>query len=196
MVYTGRMTRSLPKILAAILTLLVVGAFGYWGLWNLFHPPAVVAVSPSAVKHPVKAIEVPSGWKKIDTKQGFSFYAPPGTQHYPLQGKDSFVGEITGPAFSLRYDFGFWSNDLSDAKNEQNYSEEQAVIDGRDGLIRRATFSSEGGQTYFAGLYVQQAVFHREYPGHWAALEIHGSASSPQDRAIVERMFKTVQFGP
>jgi hypothetical protein len=194
MVYAGPMSRF--KILVAVLTLAVVGAFAYWALRPLVHPPAVVAVSPSAIKHPVKAVEVPPGWVKIDTKQGFSFYAPPGTQFHPLKGEDSFVGEIVGPAFSLRYDFGFWSNDLSDAKNEQDYSEEQVVVHGRDGLIRRATFSSPDGQTYFAGLYVQQAVFHREYPGRWAALEIHGSALTMQDRAIVERMFKTVQFGP
>ena len=192
MVYTDRMTRF--KILAALLTLAIVGAFAYWGLRPLVHPPAVVAVPQSAIRHPVKAIEVPFGWVKIDTKQGFTFYAPPGTQFHPLQGEDSFVGEIAGPAFNLRYDFGFWSNDLGDAKNEQDYSEEPAVIDGRDGLIRRATLSSEGGPSYFAGLYVQQAVFHREYPGRWAALEIHGTAPSKQDRAVVERMFKTVQF--
>ena len=194
MVYTGRMTRSLPRFLAAILTLAIVGAFAYWALRPLVHPPAVVAVSPSAIKHPGKAIEVPPGWVKIDTKQGFTFYAPLGTQFHPLSGKDSFVGEIAGPAFNLRYDFGFWSNDLGDAKNEQDYSEEPAVIDGRDGLIRRATFFSADGPSYFAGLYVQQAVFHREYPGRWAAVEIHGSALSTEDRAIVERMFKTVQF--
>ncbi len=188
------MTRSLPKFLAAILTLLVIGGFAYWGLRPLVQPPAMVAVSPSAIKHPVKPIEVPPGWTKIDTRQGFSFYAPPGTQLNPLQGKDSFIGEIASPAFSLRYDFGFWSNDLSDARNNPDYSEEQVVINGRDGLIRRATFASANGPTYFAGLYVQQAVFHREYPGRWAALEIHGSALTTQDRAIVERMFKTVQF--
>ena len=79
-------------------------------------------------------------------------------------------------------------------RTSQDYSEEPAVIDGRDGVIRRATLSSAGGPSYFAGLYVQQAVFHREYPGRWAALEIHGTAPSKQDRAVVERMFKTVQF--
>jgi hypothetical protein len=192
MVYTGRMSRF--KILAAILTLVVIGGFAYWALRPLVHPPAVVDVPISAITHGVTAIEFPSGWVKMDTKQGFSFYAPPGTQFHPLQGKDSFVGEIAGPAFSLRYDFGFWSNDLGDAKNSQDYSEEQVVIDGRDGVIRRATFSSENGQTYFAGLYVQQAVFHREYPGRWAALEIHGSALTTQDRATIEQLFKTVQF--
>jgi hypothetical protein len=188
------MSRSYPLILATILTLLVVGGFAYWALGPLIHPPAVVAVSPSAIKHPVKPVEVPPGWVKIDTRQGFSFYAPPGTQFSPREGKDSFLGDIAGPAFGLQSDFGFWSNDLSDAKNEQDYSEELVVIDGRDGLIRRATFSSPDGRTYFAGLYVQQAVFHNEYPGRWAALEIHGSARTPQDRAMVERLFRTVQF--
>ena len=101
MVYTGRMTRSLPRFLAAILTLAIVGAFAYWALRPLVHPPAVVAVSPSAIKHPGKAIEVPPGWVKIDTKQGFTLYAPPGTQFHPLPGEDSFVGEITGPAFQF-----------------------------------------------------------------------------------------------
>ena len=71
MVYTDRMTRF--KILAAILTLAIVGAFAYWALRPLVHPPAVVDVPISAIKHGVTAIEVPSGWVKIDTKQGFSF---------------------------------------------------------------------------------------------------------------------------
>ena len=192
MVYTDRMSRS--KILATVLTLLVIGGFAYWALRPLVHPPAVVDVPLSAVKHSVTAIEIPSGWEKIDTKQGFSFFAPPGTRFQRLHGKDSSVGEIVGRTFHLQYDFGFYSNDLGDAKNNRDYSEDQVVIDGRDGLIRRATFSSPDGQTYFAGLYVQQAVFHREYPGRWAALEIHGTAASTQDRTTIEQLFKTVQF--
>jgi hypothetical protein len=182
------------KILAAILTLLIIGGFAYWALRPLVHPPAVVDVPLSAIKHGVTAIEFPSGWVKIDTQQGFSFYAPPGTRFQQLPGKDSSVGEIVGPTFHLQYDFGFYSNDLSKAKNSQDYSEDQVVIDGRDGMIRRATLSSEGGPSYFAGLYLQQAVFHREYPGRWAALEIHGSALTTQDRTTIEQMFKTVQF--
>ena len=185
------MSRSYAFIAAAVLTLLILGAFAYWALGGLVHPRVAV---PLVVRGPVAAIEAPADWQKIDTKQGFSFYAPPGTQFHPLQGEDSFVGEISGPAFMLQYDFGYFSNDLSDAKNNPDYSEEAVSIDGRSGLVRRATLLSEAGSHYFVGLYVREAVFHSDYPGRWAALEIHGTAASVQERAIVERMFKTIQF--
>ena len=186
------MSRSFALIAAAVLTLLVLGGFAYWALGGLVHPR--VAVPLSAVRSPIAAIEAPADWQKIDTKQGFSFYAPPGTHFQPLQGEDSFVGEISSPTFMLQYDFGFYSNDLSDAKNNPDYSEESVSIYGRNGLVRRATLQSEAGPHYFVGLYVREAVFHSDYPGRWAALEIHGTATSAQDRATVERMFKTIQF--
>ena len=186
------MSRSFALIAAAVLTLLILGAFAYWALGGLVHPRVYVPLS--AVNRPVAAIEAPADWQKIDTKEGFSFYAPPGTQFHPLQGEDSFVGEISSPAFMLQYDFGFYSNDLSDAKNNPDYSEEAVSIYGRSGLVRRATLQSEAGPHYFVGLYVREAVFHSDYPGKWAALEIHGTAATAQERAIVERMFKTIQF--
>ena len=188
------MSRTTAQILAALLTLIIVGIFAYWGLGGLIRHPATVQEPLSAARQPAETIEYPPDWQKIDTGQGFSFYAPPGTQFHALPGKDSALGEIAGPSFTLRSDFGFYSNDLHEAENYPDYSQQQVSVDGRDGLIRRATIASQGGPSYFVGLYVQQAVFHREYPGRWAALEIHGSTDSPQSRAMVEKMFLTIQF--
>ena len=188
------MSRTSALIAAAVLTLLILGAFAYWALGTLIHPQVTMPLS--VVRNSVAAINAPAGWQKIDTKQGFSFYAPPGTTFQPLQGEDSQIGEISGPTFMLRYDFGFYSNDLSDAKNNPDYSEESVSIQGRAGLVRRATLQSEAGPHYFVGLYVREAVFYSKYPGRWAALEIHGTTASAQDRATVEQMFKTIQFGP
>jgi len=189
------MSRTTAQIFAGLLTLVVVGIFAYWGLGGLIRHPATVQEPLSAARQPAETIEYPPDWQKIDTGQGFSFYAPPGTQFHALPETDSAVGEIVGPAFNLRSDFGFYSNDLSDAKNYPDYSQAQVSVDGRDGLIRRATMSAPGGPSTFVGLYIQQAVFHRAYPGRWAALEIHGSTDGPQSRATVEKMFLTVQFG-
>ncbi|MBU6299078.1 MAG: hypothetical protein KGJ79_07730 [Alphaproteobacteria bacterium] len=194
MVYTSGMSRSAAFIIAAVLTLAVAGAFTYWGLGGLIHPPSVVHEPLAAVRNPVVAIEVPPGWQQIDTKQGFSFYVPPGTQFHQLPGTDSFLGEITGPTFVLQYDFGFYSNDLSDAENNPDYSEKTMSVDGRNGLVRQATLREAEGWPYFIGLYIQQAVFHAAYPGRWAALEIHGTVASPQDRATVEQIFQTIRF--
>ncbi len=194
MVYTGGMSRSSALIIAAVLTLLIVGVFAYWGLGGLIHPPAVVQEPLSTMRQPLAAIEVPPGWTQIDTKQGFSFFAPPGTRFRQLPGTDSFLGEITGQTFVLQYDFGFYSNDLSEAKNNPDYSEETMSVDGRSGLVRMATLSEAEGWPYFIGLYIQQAVFHSEYPGRWAALEIHGTVAGPQDRATVEQIFQSIRF--
>lgn len=194
MVYIGGMSRSTALAIAAVLTLLVVGVFGYWAIGGLIHPPAVVEEPLSHIKRSVAAIEVPPGWIQIDTKQGFSFYAPPGTQFRQIAGTDSFLGEITGQTFVLQYDFGFYSNDLSDAENNPNYSEKTMLVDGRNGLVRQATLTEAEGWPYFIGLYIQQAVFHAAYPGRWAALEVHGTVAGPRDRATVEQIFQTIRF--
>ena len=189
------MPRPTAQLLAALLTLAVIGAVAYWGLGELVRHPATVPEPASAAHHYAQTIEYPPDWKETNTGQGFSFIAPPGTQFHVLPGTDSSVGEIVGPNFNLRYDFGFWSNNLSDAQNYPDYSQQQVSIDGRDGLIRRATMNSGGGPSYFVGLYVQQAVYDSAYPGRWAALEIHGSTTSPQARSEVEKMFATIRFG-
>ena len=188
------MSRTTAQILAGLLTLIVVGIFAYWGLGALIWHPATVPEPATAARPPGEAIEYPADWKEIDTGQGFSFYAPPGTQFHALPGRDSSIGEIVGPAFNLRTDFGFYSNNLHEVEDYPDYSQRQVSVDGRDGLVRRATMGSDNGASYFIGLYIQEAVFHRAYPGRWAALEIHGSADSPQSRAMVEKMFLTVQF--
>ncbi|MDE1985858.1 MAG: hypothetical protein KGJ28_04905 [Alphaproteobacteria bacterium] len=188
------MSRSTALAIAAVLTLLVVGVFGYWAIGGLIHPPTVVEEPLSHITRSVAAIEVPPGWTQIDTKQGFSFYAPPGTQFHQLPGTDSFLGEITGQTFVLQYDFGFYSNDLSDAENNPDYSEKTMSVDGRNGVVRQATLQEAEGWPYFIGLYVQQAVFHAAYPGRWAALEMHGTVASPEGRATVEQIFQTIRF--
>jgi hypothetical protein len=151
-------------------------------------------VAGPTVAHKVGEARVPRGWEKIDTGQGFSFYAPPGTRLHRLQGDDSSIGEIIGSTFSLQYDLGYYSNDSESAKSGRDYSEQHQSIDGRDSVIRRATFASGERWRYFSALYIEHAVYHYDYPGRWAALDIHGGAGSAKDRATVEQMFKTVKF--
>ena len=182
------MKRFVPWLVTAGLTIIIVAAILYWGAGSIWQPPASTPGADYG-RTAQAAVEHPPDWKKIDTGQGFSFYAPPHTQFEKLPGEDSARGDIQGPTFHLQSDFGFYSNTLEDAKTYPNYSEANVTIDGRPGILRQATM---GEGDYFIGLYIREAVFHYEYPGRWAALEVHGSTTTPQVRAEVELMLRTI----
>jgi len=133
---------------------------------------------------------------RLDTGQGFGFYAPTGVGHERRQGIDSAVGAIVAPGFRLQYDFGFYSNSLEGMRNEAAYSEYETRIDGRRAIIRRAILRGGNGPRYLIGLYVERAdwVWAPSLQGAWRRLGIVGAAATEQDRDTVERMFTTIHF--
>jgi hypothetical protein len=57
---------------------------------------------------------VPRGWKRILVGDAFSFEAPADTQPFPLEGIDSAVGGYESSRFKIAFDYGAYSNSLSD----------------------------------------------------------------------------------
>lgn len=182
----------------SIFALLIVVAM--WGGCKAGEP---LRPSPSegrktpAVMPAYVVVPLPSGWRHVDTKQGFGFDAPERTVSHRLQGTDSAVGEIRGPGFGISYDFGFYSNPLEGMREAADYSEDHITVDGREAIVRRA-FWREGkvGQRYSTGLYVAKVELSTLFrpSGNWIALEIDGTAATEADRKIVERIFTTIRF--
>lgn len=59
--------------------------------------------------------QVSGGWKRIIVRDYFSFEAPTDTQQIALQGIDSFVGGYNSKNFVLTFDYGAYSNSLSES---------------------------------------------------------------------------------
>jgi hypothetical protein len=53
-------------------------------------------------------------WTKLEAG-AFSLDAPSGWEFHKKQGVDSYVGEFSGDGIVLKFDYGRYSNDLSDA---------------------------------------------------------------------------------
>lgn len=135
-------------------------------------------------------------WQRLDTGQGFGFYAPAGAGVERRQGIDSAVGEIVAPGFRLQYDFGFYSNPLEGMRSQSGYSEYETRIDGRRAIVRKAILRGGDGPRYLIGLYMERAdwVWGMNLLGAWRKLGISGAAATERDRDTVERMFSTIHF--
>src|ERR1700742_4140019 len=80
-----------------------------------------------------RAMPHDDGWKKLNAG-GFSIYVPPGWEFHMKRGGDSYLGDFSGDAIVLRFDFGRYSDDLREA-TEPKYAVTQEKIDGRDTKI-------------------------------------------------------------
>lgn len=195
-VYTDRMRGVLSKIAAAVFALILGGGVSIL----IFHSQRqfddislpekqhLIEVSP-------KKIEAPAGWMWIDTRQGFSLYAPAGTQYHELEAIDWTAGEFVNSDFTLRFYLGYYPEDPAEMKRDANYSEEHVVIDARSGLIQREQFDDgRGRKLFYSHLFIRNAIYHYDYPGTWEALDLYGTAATPEGRSAMEKSFLTVQF--
>ncbi|HEY4115424.1 MAG TPA: hypothetical protein VGM17_15315 [Rhizomicrobium sp.] len=98
-----------------------------------------------------------ANWKAISAGNAFTFLAPPDTAPYSDGGKaiDSFVGMYRNAKFTLMFDYGRWSNDLSGLSSRPGYTTEQARIDGQDAIIVSGRGGNFNGCTdYMSAVYI------------------------------------------
>ena len=199
-----------PNLVAAIMVALVLIGAGLF-LWKVHKDAVQRRAQPLMLSASMLDLGLPragdAGWTRIDSKDGFSFAAPPGTRLDRLQGKDAAEGEIVGTGFTLHYEFGLFSDTLEGAAGEQDYAEERSIIDGHVAILRRATLRSDvrvkdyatatdKSQRWFIGLYMPRVEYRPARGGEaaWKSLSIDGAAAAPATRAMVERLFKTIRF--
>jgi hypothetical protein len=189
------MTRGISHYLAILLTLAVAGGVAFWA-WNGLKSPPVSEPT-------VSIVTTPAGWKGFDAGP-FSLYAPKYAVLRKLQDPGAAVGMLVGLGFNLRYEFGQRSSTLVDQGNNTDYSEGEMVIDGRRGLLRKATLSAETQQARFGayaqpsyiGVFIPQAIRHTTPDGkdQWYSLQVEGVAANADQRDMVEMILKSVRF--
>jgi hypothetical protein len=97
-----------------------------------------------------QADKFPTGWRRIEAG-AFSLYAPPGWEFRKRQGIDSYVGEFAGDGVVLTFDFGQYSNSLSDV-HEPSYVVVHEFIHGSWAKVVSPKRPGQGiTGIYFAG---------------------------------------------
>ena len=129
------------------------------------------------------ATTLPDGWKQLDADY-FTIYAPPTWKFRKLQGIDSYVGEFVGDGVKLEFDYGQYSNALTDEK-EPTYVVIEEKVGGR--LARMVSPRVPGhGVT---GIYFQDV-------GDANGLNIAGLNLSDAQQKTVLTIFRTIRFRP
>jgi hypothetical protein len=152
--------------------------------------PQATADESAKVHWPI-AESAPAGWKRIQVGQAFSFEAPIETQPVLLpRGIDSAVGGYRTDRFSFTFDYGPYSNSLSD-------STPWRVIDGHKARLESGRGPCQTPPTIqkiwpFAGnVYVEL----RPNPER-LALTMAGCASSEIGLAELRQIYLSLRFNP
>ena len=126
---------------------------------------------------------VPDGWKQLDAGY-FTAYAPPTWQFRKMQGIDSYVGAFVGDGVRLEFDYGQYSNPLSDEK-ESTYIVMEEKVNGHLARIVRPRVAGHG----VTGIYFRDAVDNN-------ALNMAGLNLSESQQKTALTIFRTIRFTP
>lgn len=169
---------SWAGLAAACLALSVSGSFAQ-----------VNARPPEAKNWPV--VEAPRpGWKRIQLGNAFSFEAPIDTQHVALQGIDSAVGGYETDRFSFMFDYGRWSNSLSDATPWSDIDGYRSRLESGSGSCRSLPTDRED-RPFGAAVYVEL----RPRPNR-LALSMFGCATSEAGLEELRQIYLSLRFNP
>jgi len=127
----------------------------------------------------------PTDWQKIDAG-AFSLYAPQGWKFHKKQGIDSYVGEIAGDGVILSFDFGQFSNSLSDAQ-EPSYAVAHEFIHGSEAKIVSPRTPGQG----------ITAIYFPSIPSFLKAdnkLCLVGNDLTAAQQEVALRIFRTIRF--
>ena len=127
----------------------------------------------------------PTNWQKIDAG-AFSLYAPPGWRFHKEQGIDSYVGEVVGDGVVLNFDFGQFSNSLSDAQ-EPPYIVAHEFIDGFEAKLVSPRTPGHG----------MTAIYFPNVPSFLEVdnkLCLVGNDLTAAQQEVALRIFRTIRF--
>ena len=126
---------------------------------------------------------LPDGWQKLDT-DFFSIYAPPSWQFHEGMPLDSYSGEFVGDGARLEFDYGEYSNSLSDEK-EPTYVVSEERVGGRLARLVSPKVPGHG----VTGIYFRDV-------GDTNKLNVAGRNLSESQQKTALMMFRTIRFRP
>lgn len=170
----------------------------------LSHPASTTVSADGVTSDPEAADPVPptpptqerpgTGWTQVSVpglagQTGFSLMLPPGWKFNELQGRDSYVAEITGDGVKLLLDYGWYSWDL-DLKTRpdpgRDYAELRENIGGQQAKILLSK-DPQGGHT---GIYIASLGSPMD------GLLILGWGLTRQQQEAALAVFRSIQVPP
>jgi hypothetical protein len=151
---------------------------------------------PESVSDPVaepssESVEVPLGWKLLNAGP-FSFYAPADVVVATNPGIpiDSLVGHYRGASIALLFDYGRYSNSLSDLNGNPTFRSHEELVGGR--RARLASWSEN--QTGDGQPWNVHAVYFRDTGRQDMRLMMSATCSDYVACRDAEEIFRTVRF--
>jgi len=136
--------------------------------------------------------EVPADWVKVSAGREFDLMAPAGTEFHPSEGTDSFVGNFEAPDFKLSFDYGLYSNPLTEMSGDAEYKTRNVQINGKAAYIVTAyapRFSTD--RPYFIGIHFPKVKMTIVGP---KKLTVFGFFETADDYTVVDKIFRTIRF--
>lgn len=96
-------------------------------------PTATGAAPVTTATTATPAPPIPADWQTVRAGSAFTFRAPPDLKEVPVMGFDSFVGQYENDAFDVSFDYGRYSNPLTDA----DLVGKEVTVDGRKARLAR-----------------------------------------------------------
>jgi len=155
------------------------------GFMALAFAPAIAAESVPAAQ------SIPADWIEVAAGPMFTVKAPPGTTFERIRTGDAFAGTFHGPGFDLPLEFGYHRDAVKLPEGAKNTAETKLIVDEKPGAITTAS-TADPAHPFFVGLYVPAVENDLLGP---LSLVVGGSVAKPEDRALVERIYRTIKFG-
>lgn len=132
-------------------------------------------------------------WVTLSVGKAFTLRAPPGTKFKPAKGIDSSGGKFVAPQFEIGFDYGPYSNDLSELRASPQFSIDHASVDGRQAII----VTGLGGNDFdckdiLTAMYL--VVSRNIGRGTDTRLEISGCTKNPEAIKTLHAIFRSLKF--
>mgnify|MGYP001071042867 FL=1 len=158
--------------------------------------PTVLVLASMALASVAVAnsVQPPKDWITIRAGNAFTFRAPPGTAPYsdgaPI---DSLVGMYRNSSFSLQYDYGLYSNDLSGIRSKPGYSTKETEIDSREAIIVTGRGEGfDGCNDYMSAVYL--VVSHDWISGRTVKLMMSGCTKERNNLPMLHKVFHSLRI--
>jgi len=148
-----------------------------------FNGDATATQSPPAV---------PNDWINVEIGSAFSLMAPQGSVAHQGEGTDSLIGTIEVNGIKLSFDYGFYSNPLTNNGSYQNYITEDVLIDGVSArIVTGYTTRNSPSAPYFIGIHfpkIKNTVIGS------TRLTIYTQLKSKENHTMIGQIFRTLQL--
>jgi hypothetical protein len=93
------------------------------------------AEKPAPTEPESRRSELGRGWKKVDAGAAFSFSLPEEMEQQRATGTDSLVGEYRSARMRVTFDYGPYSNPVSNYSGKSGCDEDTDSISGKEATI-------------------------------------------------------------